>query len=835
MIKWFDKITLKDINLVGGKNASLGQMYKNTNKLGINVPYGFAITTTAFDKYLEYNNLKNKIDENLNKLNKNYNLANLKKIGMIIRQEILSGEFPVLLANKIKDAYKKLSNKYRDTYGKIQDNTDVAVRSSGIAEDLPEASFAGQQETYLNVRNINELLLSVKKCISSLYTDRAISYRKDKKLDCLIKLSVGIQKMVRSDLGSAGVAFSIDTETGFKDIILINGAFGLGEYVVSGQVKPDEIIVFKPKLKEYIKGTKKVFNEKLVPILDKKLGEKTHKIVYGTNPDVKIEKIKLDESYKDKICISEEHILKLSNWIIKLEKYYTKLYKRWCPLDIEWAIDGLSNKLYIVQARPETVISNSDTNKIKEYILPKNIKNNILVEGVAVGSKVSKGRVKKMFSLDSRDTYTKVNEFKKGDILVTEMTDPDWEPIMKLSSGIVTNKGGRTCHASIVARELGIPAIVGTLNGTEKLNDGDKITLSCANGETGYVYDGYIDISYNEIDILKLPKIKTKLMFNLASPEKAFHYHNYPVNGIGLVRQEFIFNNYIKVHPMALLKHKQLNDTKLTNEINKLIVGFKNEKDYFIKKLSYGLSKLAATFYKHPVIVRFSDFKSNEYYNLLGGKYFEPNEENPMIGWRGASRYYSKNYKEAFGLECEAIKYVREIIGLTNVIVMIPFCRTVNECKKVLETMKEFGLERGKNGLKVYLMCEIPSNVILTEQFAKYVDGYSIGSNDLTQLTLGLDRDSELVQDIYDERNDAVKYMMKTAIKKCKKSKIKIGICGQGPSDYPEIASYLVKEKIDTISITPDSLVQTINTIFNVENNIKNNIKNNVKNNVEYK
>ena len=473
--------------------------------------------------------------------------------------------------------------------------------------------------------------------------------------------------------------------------------------------------------------------------------------------------------------------------------------------------------MYIVQARPETVISNSNNNIINEYILPKVITNKILVEGVAVGSKVSTGCIKKMFSLDSRDSYSKVNEFKKGDILVTEMTDPDWEPIMKLSSGIITNKGGRTCHASIVARELGIPAIVGTLNGTDLLNDEQEITLSCGEGEVGRVYEGYIDISLNKIDILGLPKIKTKLMFNLASPEKAFYYHNYPVYGVGLVRQEFIFNNFIKVHPMALLKHRELNDKELTEKINKLITGYPNERDFFIKKLSYGLAKIAATFYKNPVIVRFSDFKSNEYYNLLGGKYFEPNEENPMIGWRGASRYYSKNYKEAFGLECEAIKYVREVIGLDNIIVMIPFCRTVGECRKVLDVMKEYGLERGRNGLKVYLMCEIPSNVIMTEEFAKYVDGYSIGSNDLTQLTLGLDRDSELVQDIYDERNEAVKYMMKTAIKKCKKAKIKIGICGQGPSDYPEIASYLVKERIDTISITPDSLVQTINVIHDVE------------------
>ena len=808
MIKWFDKIRLKDINLVGGKNASLGEMYRNMNKLSIKIPYGFAVTTKAFDVFMEFNDLEEKIEKNMKKLDENYNLTNLKQIGMNIRQDILSGFFPFNLEKQIKKAYKKLSNLYKDTHGNPQDNTDVAVRSSGVAEDLPEASFAGQQETYLNVRNINELLLSIKKCISSLYTDRAISYRRNKKLDCSIKLSVGVQKMVRSDLGSAGVAFSIDTESGFDNVIIVNGAFGLGEYVVSGQVKPDELILFKPLLNK----------EGVIPIIDKKIGEKTHKIVYGTNPDIKIEKIKLDESYHNKICISDEHAITLGKWIVILEEYYTKIYKKWCPLDVEWAIDGLSNELYIVQARPETVISNKNNNIIKEYHLPKNINNNVLLEGVAVGDKISKGNVKKMFSLDSRDSYTKVNEFKKGDILVTEMTDPDWEPIMKLSSGIITNKGGRTCHASIVARELGIPAIVGTLNGTELLKNGQEITLSCGEGEIGKVYEGLIDISEKEIDISKLPKIKTKLMLNLASPDKAFHYHNYPVSGVGLVRQEFIFNNFIKVHPMALLKHHELNDKDLTNQIQKMIVGFENEKDYFIKRLAYGLSKIAATFYRNPVIVRFSDFKSNEYYNLLGGKHFEPNEENPMIGWRGASRYYSENYMEAFGLECEAIQYARDVIGMDNIIVMIPFCRTVSECKKVLETMKKYGLERGKNNLKVYLMCEIPSNVIMAEEFSKYVDGYSIGSNDLTQLTLGLDRDSELVQDIYDERNEAVKFMMKTAIKKCRKAKIKIGICGQGPSDYPEIAEYLVKEKINTISITPDSIVKTINVIHNVEN-----------------
>ena len=807
MIKWFKNICMKDINLVGGKNASLGEMYGNMEKLSVKIPNGFAVTTIAFDKFIDFNNLESFINENISELNNSYSLTNLGRTGVKIRNKILDGKFPEDLKNDIICSYKILSNQFNDTNGVPQENTDVAVRSSGTAEDLPDASFAGQQETFLNVRNNNELILSIKKCFASLYTDRAISYRMNKNLNCKIKLSVGVQKMVRSDLGSAGVAFSVDTESGFDKVILINGAFGLGEFVVSGQVKPDEILVFKDKLNKVNK-----------PIIEKKMGDKKYKLVYGKNPGKKIEKIKLVEDYHSKFCITDEQILELSYWVMELEKYYTKLFGRWCPLDIEWAIDGLSNQLYIVQARPETVISKKNLNIIKEYSLKNNNNSKKLLEGIAVGNKIGKGSIKKMFTLDSRDSLN--NEFKKGDVLVTEMTDPDWEPIMKIASAIITNKGGRTCHASIVARELGIPAIVGTINGTELLEDGKNVTVTCADGEIGKVYEGLLEIKINEINLDNLPKIKTKLMLNLASPEKSFNYHKYPVEGVGLVREEFIFNNYIKVHPSALLNHSHLNDEKLSNEIKKLCLGYSSEKDYFIKKLSFGISKIAATFYPKPVIVRFSDFKSNEYYNLLGGKYYEPNEENPMIGWRGASRYYSDNFKDSFGLECKAIKYVRDIIGMDNVIVMIPFCRSPSECKKVLKTMEEFGLKRGENSLKVYLMCEIPSNVILANEFCKLVDGYSIGSNDLTQLTLGLDRDSELVQHIYDERNEAVKTMMKLAINYCKINNTKIGICGQGPSDYPEIAEYLVKEGIDTISITADSLINTIHTIHNVESKL---------------
>jgi len=805
-IKWFDDISIHDINLVGGKNASLGEMISNFGNLNIKIPYGFAVTTSAFDCFMNYNNLPGFISSCIQNILNNNDLVNLKRIGMKIRNVILEANFPKNLEMEIIKSYKKLSGLYRDFDGKPQKNTDVAVRSSGTAEDLPDASFAGQQETYLNVRTNKELLFSIKKCFASLFTDRAISYRRSRDMFHNVKLSVGIQKMVRSDLGSAGVAFSIDTESGYDEIIVINSAFGLGEIVVSGQVNPDELILFKPSLKK-----------QKDPIIEKKIGYKTHKIVYATNPGEKIEKIKLDNEYQRKMSITDEQAIQLGNYVLTLENYYCSLYKRWCPLDIEWGIDGLNGELYILQARPETVVSKADSSVIKTYNLVKDDKfkkSKIIVEGVAVGKKMSSGRVRKLYSLDNRDNLSSEEFFKPGDILVTDMTDPDWEPIMKISSGIITNRGGRTCHASIVARELGVPAIVGTINGTDLLKDGDQVTL-VNEGDCGKVMSGSLSLKIDEIYVKDLPKLNTKIMFNLASPEKSFNYHNYPVDGVGLVRQEFIFNNYIKVHPMALLRHHTLGDVELTKKITQLISGFKNEREYCLKRLIYGLSRIACTFKNKDVIVRFSDFKSNEYRNLLGGQYFEPNEENPMIGWRGASRYYNDKYKEAFGLECEAIKYIRDDMGLTNVIVMIPFCRTVKECIQVQNTMREFGLERGKNGLQVYLMCEIPSNVILAEQFAKHVDGFSIGSNDLTQLTLGLDRDSELVQYLYNELDDAVIEMLKIAIQKCKKTGTKIGICGQGPSDYPELAKFLLDEGINSISITPDSLLRTINVLTN--------------------
>ena len=687
-----------------------------------------------------------------------------------------------------------------------QQETDVAVRSSATAEDLPDASFAGQQETYLNVRGPASLVNAVRNCFASLFTDRAISYRHSFGYDHFsIGLSVCVQKMVRSDLGASGVAFSLDTESGFKEVVVINASFGLGEMIVQGSVSPDEYIVFKPTL-----------NENFSPIIEKKLGVKDKMMVYGDDPDERVKIIPTDRGLRDRFCLSDENILKLAKWVQKIEEYYTNKKQKWTPMDVEWAIDGLSKELFIVQARPETIHSQKNHRIITEYkINDNNRADKIILKGIAVGDKIASGKVNILYSLDKR--VTEGHEFKAGDILVTEMTDPDWEPIMKKASAIITNKGGRTCHAAIVARELGVPAIVGTLNGTEELSDGQMVTVSCGEGDEGIVYKGAIEFVKEEYNLDNLPTVRTPLMLNVASPSMAFNFSHYPNSGVGLAREEFIINNYIQIHPLALLRHKKMNDEALTAIIEKRIRGFEDEEDFFIKKLSYGIAKIAAAFYPNKVIVRFSDFKSNEYYNLLGGNHFEPEEENPMIGWRGASRYYSAEYKEAFGLECKAIKKVREVMGLKNVVVMIPFCRTVTELKKVHEVMQQYGLKRGDDGLELFLMAELPSNVLMADEFAKHIDGFSIGSNDLTQLTLGLDRDSSLVAHIYDERNEAVKRTITMLIETAKKYKVKVGICGQGPSDFPDFAQFLVDQGIDSISVTPDSLVKTVKAISAVE------------------
>ncbi|MBS1741856.1 MAG: phosphoenolpyruvate synthase [Bacteroidetes bacterium] len=795
------EVGLNDIELVGGKNASLGEMLQNLTQMGIQIPGGFVVTVAAYREFIRYNNLDEKIKEIINSI-KLDDIESLRRGGLQARQLLKNARFPRELSEAIIEKYYELSKKYE------QDMTDVAVRSSATAEDLPDASFAGQQETYLNVRGPAQLMNAVRNCFASIFTDRAISYRQSFGYDHFsIGLSVCVQKMVRSDLGASGVAFSLDTESGFKDVVVINASFGLGEMIVQGAVSPDEYIVFKPAMK-------KGYNS----IIEKKLGNKDKMMVYGDNPDERVQIIQVEKPLQQRYCLKDERIIQLAQWVSKIEDYYSTLKGHWCPMDVEWAIDGLSKELFIVQARPETIHSQKDFSKITEYSIGNEEKKQ-LVKGIAVGDKIGKGKVSILFSLDKR--VTEGHEFQAGDVLVTDMTDPDWEPIMKKASAIITNKGGRTCHAAIVARELGVPAIVGCGNATEILNDGQMVTASCAEGDEGIVYEGEVPFKIIETDLNELPKLTTPIMLNVASPNLAFRFSHFPNAGVGLAREEFIINNYIQVHPLALLRHQQLNDVELSATIKKMIRGFENEEEFFIQRLSYGIAKIAAAFYPNKVIVRFSDFKSNEYFNLLGGKYFEPHEENPMIGWRGASRYYSSEYKQAFGLELKAIRKVREEMGLQNVVVMVPFCRTVEELLKVQEVMKEYGMERGKEGLELFLMAELPSNILMAEQFSQYIDGFSIGSNDLTQLTLGLDRDSSLVAHLYDERNPAVKELLRMLIVTAKKNKVKVGICGQGPSDFPDFAQFLVELGIDSISVTPDSIVKTVKAIAEVEKKLK--------------
>ncbi|MBC7914416.1 MAG: phosphoenolpyruvate synthase, partial [Pyrinomonadaceae bacterium] len=749
-------VGIDDIEIAGGKNASLGEMIQNLSGLGIQVPGGFVVTVEAYKQFIKHNNLEQKIKNNIAGTDIN-NLDQLKRCGATLRNLILESEFPIETIESIQLAYIKLSEEYK------QDNVDVAVRSSATAEDLPDASFAGQQESYLNVSGEATLLESIKRCFSSLFTDRAISYRENFGYDTFqIGLSVCVQKMVRSDMGASGVAFSLDTESGFKDVVVINGSYGLGEMIVQGSVSPDEFIVFKPAL------------EKGYPaLIEKKLGKKDRKMVYSELAGERVKIVKTTKDEESRFCISEELALQLSKWVITIEKYYSKLKGYWCPMDVEWALDGISQKMFIVQARPETIHSRKNQDTIIEYqINDSNRKDQLIVQGVAVGDKIASGTVRVLSLLDENQH----SDFQEGDVLVADMTDPDWEPIMKKASAIITNKGGRTCHAAIVAREMGVPAILGCENATELLSTGRYVTVSCAEGDVGFVYDGKVEYTKQEIDLSLLPQINTPVLLNVASPDLAFHFTNLPCKGIGLAREEFIINNYIKAHPLALLRHESLEDNNLSISINNLIKGFENGEDYFVNKLSYGIAKIASAFYPEKVIVRFSDFKSNEYFNLLGGNHFEPIEENPMIGWRGASRYYSDEYKEAFILELKALKKVREEIGLKNVVVMIPFCRTVEELLKVYEVMEEFGLKRGEDGLEVYLMAELPSNIILADEFAQHIDGFSIGSNDLTQLVLGIDRDSSLVAHIYDERNPAVLAMIKSVINSDKKAGIKVGI-----------------------------------------------------------
>ena len=786
-----------DLERVGGKCASLGEMTRNLTSLGIRIPGGFVITTDAYFQFMQQSGLEPMIQELLKRVDHD-NVETLRRAGSTIRQAISNARFPHELSHQIIESYEELSKSYG------QPATDVAVRSSATAEDLPDASFAGQQETFLNVRGPAALIDSVRNCFASLFTDRAISYRRTFGYDVMrIGLSVCVQKMVRSDLASSGVAFSLDTETGFRDVVMINGSYGLGEMVVQGAVSPDEFLVFKTTRMQGFAS-----------IIEKKLGTKDKLMVYGDHSDQRTKIIPVEEGQRARFCLGDAQTLQLADWVIRIEEYYTRLKGKWCPVDVEWAVDGLSGELFIVQARPETVHSRREREQLVEYRLDPKTERKLIGKGIAVGDKIGAGRVTILYSLDKR---VGGREFMQGDILVTDMTDPDWEPVMKKAAAIITNKGGRTCHAAIVAREMGVPAIVGCGDATGWLRDGQMVTASCAEGAVGYIYEGRLSFEKRTTDLSAVPLTRTPIMLNVGSPDTAFGVAQLPHHGVGLAREEFIINNYIQVHPLALLGHERLGDAALSASIARLTRGFSDGVDYFVSQLSFGIARIAAAFYPRKVIVRFSDFKSNEYRNLLGGHYFEPEEENPMIGWRGASRYYSQSYKPAFALECRAIRKVREEMGLENVVVMVPFCRTVEELEKVQAVMAEEGLVRGENGLEVYLMAELPSNIILAGEFASLVDGFSIGSNDLTQLTLGIDRDSSLVAHLYDERNAAVKSLLRQLIRTAKQHGVKVGICGQGPSDFPEFAQFLVEEGIDSISVTPDALIKTLRSVHAVE------------------
>ncbi|MFS8866790.1 phosphoenolpyruvate synthase [Synechococcus sp. H65.1] len=786
------EVGLRDVAQVGGKNASLGEMLQQLTPKGIRVPLGFATTAHAYRQFIAAGGLEEKLREILKDLDIE-DVRNLRERGKAARTLILQTPFPPELEQAISEAYQKLCERYGP-------DTDVAVRSSATAEDLPDASFAGQQETYLNVHGIQAVLNACHRCFASLFTDRAISYRQIKGFDHFqVALSVGVQKMVRSDLACSGVMFSIDPETGFKDAVLITAAYGLGENVVQGIVNPDEYVVFKPTLKQGLR-----------PILSRKLGSKALKLVYDEEGSRSTKNVPVPEGLRRQYALQDDEILELARWACLIEEHYSALRGRFTPMDIEWAKDGITGELFIVQARPETVQSQKATNRLKTYRFTQTeARPDPLVRGRAVGEAIGQGTARVILDVRRSD------QFQAGEVLVTEKTDPDWEPIMKKASAIVTNQGGRTCHAAIIARELGIPAIVGCGNATQVLRSGDPITVSCAEGEEGRVYPGLLPYEVTEIPLEELPRPRTQLMMNVGNPEKAFGLSEIPCDGVGLARLEFIIANHIQVHPLALIHYNEA--VKEEPRLAELTAQYADKPEYFVDKLAQGVATIAAAFYPKPVIVRLSDFKSNEYAHLLGGSRYEPHEENPMIGWRGASRYTDPRYRDGFALECRAMKRVRDEMGLTNVILMIPFCRTPEEGHKVLEEMARHGLVRGENGLQVYVMCELPSNVILADEFCQIFDGFSIGSNDLTQLTLGLDRDSALVAHLFDERHEAVKRMIAQVIQTVKSHGRKIGICGQAPSDYPDFARFLVQQGIDSISLNPDSLLKTLLVVAEAE------------------
>lgn len=780
-VVWLKDVGMSDVERVGGKNASLGEMISGLNSQGVRVPGGFATTAKAFESFLDHSDLKNKINELLSNLDIT-NIQELTKTGLLIRQWVEEAPFPKDLHQSIVESYKKLTQQ-------LGSDVTFAVRSSATAEDLPEASFAGQQETYLNVSGIDDILIAVRKVYASLYNDRAISYRVHQGFEHeMVSLSAGIQQMVRSDIGSSGVMFTLDTESGFEDVVFITSAYGLGETVVQGSVNPDEFYVHKSTLRSGKPA-----------ILSRSLGSKSIKMVYAEdNSNSPVATTEVDSEDRLRFSLSDSQIEELAHYAMKIESHYGR------AMDIEWALDGVDGKIYIVQARPETVKSRQSSQNIERYKLLET--SNIIVEGRAIGQKIGTGKTKIINDLSEMDS---VNE---GDILVTDMTDPDWEPVMKLASAIITNRGGRTCHAAIIARELGVPAIVGTGNATELLQNDYDVTASCAEGDTGKVYQGKLNFEHTFSEVGDLPEIPVKIMMNVGNPSRAFDFASIPNAGVGLARLEFIINNTIGIHPKALLEFDKL-PKELKEEITKRTSCYNSPVDFYVQKLTEGISTIAASFSESPVIIRMSDFKSNEYSNLFAGELYEPNEENPMIGFRGASRYISSDFRECFELECQAIKNVRNKMGLKNVEIMIPFVRTTSEASKVIELLKENELERGKDGLRIIMMCELPSNAVIAEEFLEYFDGFSIGSNDLTQLTLGMDRDSGLIADGFDERNNAVKSMITMAIDACHRHEKYIGICGQGPSDHMDFAQWLLEKEISSISLNPDTVVETWNKL----------------------
>ena len=793
---WFEDIGLKDLPKVGGKNASLGEMITHLTKLGIRVPEGFAVTTKAFRAFVSHNKLEERLKEALEGLDPD-NPSDVAARGRKVRKMFLDSEFPDDLRREIEWGYWELGRRLS------LENPSVAIRSSATSEDLEGASFAGQHETILNVRGERAVVRAIKQCFASLFTDRAIAYRVHKGFGQIGNaLSVGVQRMVRSDLACSGVMFTLDTESGFENVVYITGSWGLGEMIVQGAVNPDQFYVFKPSIEGYED-----------PIIEKKLGSKLVKLIYASK-GAGMEDAEVPTADRNRFVLEDSEIITLAKWACIIEKHYKK------QMDIEWAKDGETKELYIVQARPETVHAVKSQNVLEKYVLEE--KSKVLVRGEGVGSKIGQGTVRVL------ESAFEIGDFRKGEVLVTDKTDPDWEPIMRIASAIITDRGGRTCHAAIVSRELGIPCIIGTADGTKQLTTGQKVTVDTSSSEevdvdgaclkgVGRVYEGLLKFKIETTDLKDLPKTRTKIMMNVGVPEHVFSQGQIPCDGVGLARLEFIIASHIGIHPLALVefdKLRQLAETDksvkaIVDEIEKKTLGYENKENYFVDKLAWGVGKIAATFYPRDVIVRLSDFKTNEYASLLGGRLYEPTEANPMIGWRGASRYYDEKFKEAFKLECQALKRVREKKGLTNVKVMVPFCRTPEEGKKVIQTMAEFGLEQHANGLEVYVMCEIPSNVVLAKEFADVFDGFSIGSNDLTQLMLGLDRDSHLVSHLYNERNPAVKKMIAQVIKTVKAEGCKIGICGQAPSDFPDFAEFLVECGIDSISLNPDSVIKT--------------------------